>query len=306
MNKTLLVMAAGMGSRFGGLKQITPVDDENNFLIDYSIFDAKRNGFNKVVFVIKEELLKDFEQTIGNRIKDKIEVSYAFQRKEDIPSNIDISKREKPWGTVQAVLAAKSVINEDFVVINADDFYGFNAYKKASLFLNENQSPHEYACISYEYISSCGEGVVKRGVLETSNNQIINIKESSIKRENNLIIASPLNGDQSFTISENTPVSMNMFAFKKDIFPLLEEYFKEFFNEKEEIVLEKEALLPEALKEFIKAGKIKVMDVKSESEWLGMTYKEDLDIVKQKLIELKNNNIYPKYLWRDYEWTWKN
>ena len=175
MNKTLLVMAAGMGSRFGGLKQITPVDEENNFLIDYSIFDAKKSGFNKVVFVIKEELLKDFEETIGTRLKSVIQVSYAFQKKEDIPAKIDISKREKPWGTVQAILAAKNAINEDFVVINADDFYGFNAFKKASLFLEENKQPHEYACISYEYGKSCGEGTVKRGVLETKNNQVLKV-----------------------------------------------------------------------------------------------------------------------------------
>ena len=175
MNKTLLVMAAGMGSRFGGLKQITPVDDENNFLIDYSIYDAKRNGFNKVVFVIKEELLNDFEETIGKRIKNIIPVSYAFQRLEDIPSRIDISKRTKPWGTVQAVLAAKDVIDEDFVVINADDFYGHNAYKNASAFLDNNHNPHEYACISYEYGESCGEGIVKRGVIETNNNEIMKI-----------------------------------------------------------------------------------------------------------------------------------
>lgn len=301
MNKTLLVMAAGMGSRFGGLKQITPVDDENNFLIDYSIYDAKRNGFNKVVFVIKEELLNDFEETIGKRIKNIIPVSYAFQRLEDIPSRIDISKRTKPWGTVQAVLAAKDVIDEDFVVINADDFYGHNAYKNASAFLDNNRNPHEYACISYEYGESCGEGIVKRGVIETNNNEITKIVESSIKRDNSKIIASPLNGKEDFTIREDTPVSMNMFAFKKDIFVLLEEYFKEFFNNSEEAVLNSEALLPEALQAFIESKKIKLMEVKSESEWIGMTYKEDLEIVKNKLKELKNNKTYPNYLWRNHE-----
>ncbi len=306
MNKTLLVMAAGMGSRFGGLKQITPVDDENNFLIDYSIYDAKRNGFNKVVFVIKEELLNDFEETIGKRIKNIIPVSYAFQRLEDIPSRIDISKRTKPWGTVQAVLAAKDVIDEDFVVINADDFYGHNAYKNASAFLDNNHNPHEYACISYEYGESCGEGIVKRGVIETNNNEIMKIVESSIKRDNSKIIASPLNGKEDFTIREDTPVSMNMFAFKKDIFVLLEEYFKDFFNNSEEAVLNSEALLPEALQAFIESKKIKLMEVKSESEWIGMTYKEDLEIVKNKLKELKNNKTYPNYLWRNHEWTWKN
>ena len=301
MNKTLLVMAAGMGSRFGGLKQITPVDEENNFLIDYSIFDAKRNGFNKVVFVIKEELLKDFEETIGKRLHNKIEVSYVFQRKEDIPVKIDISKREKPWGTVQAVLAAKNEINEDFIVINADDFYGFNAYKKAAQFLDENQNPHEYACISYEYDKSCGDGVVKRGVLETKDNIVLKMIESSIKKEDDKIIASPLNGDKEFLIEKETPVSMNMFAFKKDIFPLLEKYFDEFFMQPEEEVLKKEALLPEALQKYIRENIIKIINVKSESEWLGMTYKEDLDLVKQKLNNLKNNNIYPKNLWSEHE-----
>ena len=147
MDLTLVVMAAGMGSRFGGLKQITPIDEEENFIIDYSVYDAIRAGFKKVVFVIKEENLSIFKETIGRRIENKIEVCYAFQKIEDIPITMDITSREKPWGTVQAILAAKPYVNGSFVVINADDFYGKNAFLAAAKFLKEVTTPYTYANI---------------------------------------------------------------------------------------------------------------------------------------------------------------
>ena len=228
---TLVVMAAGMGSRFGGLKQITPVDEEKNFIIDYSVYDAKKAGFTKVVFVIKEENLNLFESTIGSRLKKQIKVEYAFQRPEDIPSDFDIKKREKPWGTVQAILCTKPYVDGPFAVINADDFYGFDALKKAHEFLMKNTSPYTYASIAYPLGSTMSEnGSVKRGVLFLENNLVKTIIESNIEQKDGELIATPLDGRKPFKVQKEDPVSMNMFAFQHDIYRLLEEYFTNFFK----------------------------------------------------------------------------
>ena len=172
-------MAAGMGSRFGGLKQIEPIGPNGEFILDYSIYDAKKAGFNKVVFVIKKELEEIFRETVGKRLENKILVSYAFQDISDIPSkNYLALKREKPWGTVQAVLCAKKQVNGDFVVINADDFYGYDAFKKASLFLDNNQDEDVYAAITYPYIKTSSlYGSVKRAVCFIQEDHIIDLVE---------------------------------------------------------------------------------------------------------------------------------
>ena len=187
MEKTLVVMAAGMGTRFGGLKQIEPVGPNGEFIIDYSIYDAKRAGFTKVVFVIKEELEEVFKETIGKRLEDKIKVEYAFQRIDDIPKLYLRDMREKPWGTVQAVLCTQHVVDGDFVVINADDFYGYDTFRKASQFLDESKSEEEYACITYPFhVTASKYGSVKRGVCFVEGDYIVDIKES------NVIFSSPL------------------------------------------------------------------------------------------------------------------
>lgn len=298
MKKTLVVMAAGMGSRFGGLKQVTPVDEEGNFIIDYSIYDAIKNGFTKVIFIIKEEYLDLFKNSIEKRIEDKIKVDYAFQRIEDVPISMDIKSRERPWGTVQALLSAKLYVSESFVVINADDFYGDKAFRKASEFLDNVTQPFTYACLSYEFGATKSHyGSVKRGVLELKENYVHSIIESKIDYENEQFVARPLNEKLEFFIQEETPVSMNLFAFQTDIFPLLEDYWSSFFKQKQEILLNSEALLPECLMKNIKKGKIKILNLPSESIWLGMTYQSDLEIVKEKLCELKKQNKYPIDLW---------
>ena len=228
---TLVVMAAGMGSRFGGLKQITPIDEDGNFIIDYSVFDAKRAGFSKVVFVIKEEHLADFENTIGKRLKNQIEVEYAFQKLEEIPRQVDLSNRVKPWGTVQAVLCAKPYVNGAFAVINADDFYGYDSFVQASDFLRSHQGVGEYACIAYPFnVTKSEVGSVKRGVLDIKENHVTSIIESSIEAlDNKRALASPLDGSKPFEMDINAYVSMNMFAFQHDMFDRLEEFFKNFF-----------------------------------------------------------------------------
>ncbi len=299
MEKTLVVMAAGVGSRFGGLKQIVPVDSEEQFIIDYSIFDAIKNGFTKVVFIIKEEYLKLFKDSIEMRIADKIKVEYAFQRVEDVPLTNFKIMREKPWGTVQALLCAKNYVKEPFIVINADDFYGEKAFQKASEFLDNNRTPYYYACLSYQFgVTQSSYGSVKRGVLELSGEFAHSIIESKIDWDKDKLIAAPLNGETPFVIQKETPVSMNLFAFQPDVFSILEDYWLSFFKQNQETLLTSEALLSECLMENIKKDKIKILNLPSESIWLGMTYQSDLEIVKSKLQNLKKQNKYPKHLWR--------
>ena len=298
--KTLVVMAAGMGSRFGGPKQITPVDEDQNFIIDYSVYDAIEAGFTKVVFIIREEFEEIFKTTIIDRIKDKIKVEYTFQKLDDIPVTFSrLDERTKPWGTVQAVLAAKDYVDGDFIIINADDFYGRNAYIEAAKFLDSNDDPYTYACIGYEYAkSTIGDEEVKRGVLDLNGDIVTTIIESAIRREDGKIIAKPLNGDSEFEIKEDTLVSMNLFAFKNTLFDLLDKYFNEFFKQSEEDILKGEALLPECLKDNIENNTIKIMSINSNSKWLGMTYREDLEMVSNNLKNFRESGEYPINLWK--------
>lgn len=300
MNLTLVVMAAGVGSRFGGLKQITPIDEDGNFIIDYSIHDAIEAGFKKVVFVIREEFLNDFENTIGKRLEGKIEVCYAFQKIEDIPISMDLKGRTKPWGTVQAILAAKPYVKGSFVVINADDFYGRNAFFRAAEFLKNVKESYTYANISYEFgVTKSLEGAVKRGVLSLKGEKIISMIESNVGYLDGKVIATPLNGDKSFEIEESHPVSMNFFAFLYDVFALLEEYWLNYFKQDIKRIISGEVLLTECLKENIESGKITILNEPSSSVWLGMTYRSDLEMVKKSIEKLKNQGEYGTHLWRE-------
>lgn len=298
MDLTLVIMAAGVGSRFGGLKQITPIDSDGNFIMDYSIYDAIKAGFKKAVFVIREEFLSDFQNTIGKRLEGKIEVCYAFQKIEDVPVEIDIKSRVKPWGTVQAILAAKPYVSGSFIVLNADDFYGRNAFLRASEFLKSVKSPFTYANISYEFgVTKSLEGAVKRGVLSLYGSKITSMMECSVGYQEGKIIATPLNGDDDFEILESRPVSMNFFAFQYDIFALLEEFWKNYFKQDIEKIMQGEVLLPECLKENIESGKITILNEPSSSVWLGMTYRSDLEFVEKSIKKLKEQGEYDIHLW---------
>lgn len=297
---TLVVMAAGMGSRFGGLKQITPVDLEGNFLIDYSIYDAIKAGFSKVVFIIKEENLEDFRNTIGKRLENKISVSYVFQRLEDVPEFVKIPEtRVKPWGTVQALLAAKNEIQGPFAVINADDFYGFDSYKIVAQYLKNSLNENEHIAIPYPISRVCSaHGSVKRGVLFYQENQVLKILECNVEYQNEKYLAQPLDGSESFLIESDHPVSMNMFGFKTSILEKLEEYFVQFMKENENSLENKEALLPIFLEDALLKKEISLTYQLSKGTWIGMTYKEDLQEVQEKIEELKRNNEYPIHLWQ--------
>ncbi len=298
--KTLVVMAAGMGSRFGGLKQIEPVGPNGEFIIDYSLFDAKRAGFKKVVFVIKKELKNIFEETIGKRIGDKLEVVYAYQELDNIPKNklYLTSKREKPWGTLHALYSAKDYVDGDFLVINADDFYGSDSYLKASQFLDNSQDDKEYACISYPYnVTASKFGSVKRGVCEVEKGNIVDIIESKLTKDGDKVLAEPLVPGKSFKIEVNHPVSMNMFAFKKSFFKYMDKYIEDFFNDSDDVVLNSEIMLPVLVKEKIATGEITLKNIVTSSKWLGITYREDLEELKISIKELVAKGEYPENIW---------
>ena len=299
MEKTLVVMAAGMGSRFGGLKQIEPVGPNKEFIIDYSVYDAKRAGFEKVVFVIKKEMEEIFKETIGRRLENKIKVAYAFQEIEDIPSKKYLAeKRTKPWGTVQAVLCTKDYVDGDFVVINADDFYGYDAYLQASKFLDEEKNDHVYASITFPYIKTASLfGSVKRAVCFVHDGMISELVESKITTKDGYALAEPLSGEEAFSISLDQEVSMNVFAFKHTFYQYLEEAFREYFLHDDEYILANEALLPDVIEKNIKNGKIILRNVPTTSSWFGVTYKEDLEGLKKSIEELIKKGEYPNKLW---------
>ncbi len=296
-NLTLVIMAAGMGSRFGGLKQIEPVGPNGEFIIDYSIYDAVRNGFNKVVFIIKEENYEIFKETIGSRVEKQIKVEYAFQRQTDIPDGYDIKGREKPWGTSHAILSCKNNVKGNFVVLNADDFYGNDAFKEASKFFEENDK--DYAIIGYKIKNTLTEnGAVKRGVCEEKDGFLTKLVESSVEEKDGAIIASPLDGSESFEIDKDDPVSMNMFCFRDNIFDYLEKHLKEFFEKNKNNLDKCEYLIPDSVYNMMKEKLVKVKVIKTTAKWHGITYKEDKEGLVKDIQNLIENKEYPEQLWK--------
>lgn len=301
MNKTLLIMAAGMGSRFGGLKQLEPVGPNGEIIIDYSIYDAIRNGFNKIVFIIKEENYDIFREKIGKKIEDKIQVEYVFQKLENLPVGYKVpEERVKPWGTAHAILCAKNVINEPFVVINADDFYGNDAYRVISKFMEKenNSNKKEYAIVGYDVINTLTEnGSVKRGICKIENGYLTSIDESSIEMKDNVIEATSLVDEKVYTVEKDTKVSMNMMSFTPDIFEYLEKNFIDFLEESKENPLKSEYLIPTVLAKGINEGYCNVSVINTTAKWTGVTYREDKESVVNYINELVENGEYPNKLW---------
>lgn len=287
-NTTLVVMAAGMGSRFGGLKQLEPIGPNGEVLLDYSVYDAKKTGFNKVVFVIKKAIEKDFREMVGKRIENKIDVDYAFQELDKLPSGFVVpAEREKPWGTGHAVLCCKEFVTQPFAAINADDFYGPSAYKQINSCLAKQNG--KYCMVGFRLKNTLTDnGTVSRGVCETDalNNltnitEITNIKDCAYENEKGEII----------TLSPETVVSMNMWGFNTDFFGYLEDGFNKFLNEKISVP-KSEFFLPFQVDELIKKGEKQVEVLVAEDKWYGMTYKEDTPIVKEAIAQMTKDGLY--------------
>ncbi|NCB48730.1 MAG: nucleotidyltransferase [Clostridia bacterium] len=295
---TLVIMAGGLGSRFGGLKQVEPIDDNNNFIIDYSIFDAIRSGFDKVVFIIKKEHLDIFKTTIGERISKQIKVEYSFQGQDDfVPKNI-FHNRTKPWGTGHAVLCAKNNIESNFVVINADDFYGLDGYRVASKFFKDKPDENTYAIVGYKAENTLTEnGAVKRGVCKVKNGMLESVDESLLEKIDGRIFATSLATNEKIELSPNQLVSMNLICFRHNYLDVLEKTFSDFIHckntnlEKDEFFVLSQ--IPYA-KEHFKAD-MKVLS--TSAVWQGVTYKEDKEQVVLSIKKLRDEGVYPAKLW---------
>ena len=292
---TLVIMAAGMGSRFGGLKQIEPVGPNGEFIIDYSIYDAKRCGFDKVIFIIKEENYEIFKETIGKRVDKYIDVEYVFQNNDNV--NVELpSERVKPLGTGQAILCCKDKVKENFAIINADDFYGYDAYKTISNFLKNNDDLDKYAMVGYKAINTItSNGSVKRGVCNVENSKLNKLIESSINYDGVKLIATSLNTNEQFEIEKDTIVSMNMFGFTPKIFEYLEKGFNEFLNTSD--LLKGEYLIPSVVDELIQEKKVTVDVLSTTAKWYGVTYREDKELLCNEINKMIENKEYPINLW---------
>ena len=299
MKTTLLIMAAGIGSRFGeGIKQLEPVDNNNHIIMDYSIHDAIEAGFNEVVFIIRKDIEDEFKLVIGNRITDicakyNVTVDYAFQDINDIPSTLP-QDRTKPWGTGQAVLSAKDIIDSPFVVVNADDYYGKEAFKVVHEFLVNGGKSCMAGFVLKNTLSD--NGSVTRGICKMdSDNNLTEIMETkNIIKTGDGAVAD----DQALDI--DSLVSMNMWGLTPDFLDVLEEGFKKFFEkEASQDPLKSEFLIPVFIGQLLEQGKMNVKVLRTEDTWYGMTYKEDVITVKERFSEMLENNFYSDELFND-------
>lgn len=298
MQKTLLVMAAGMGSRFGGLKQIEPMGPNGEFLIDYSVYDAKLAGFTKIVFIIKEENYDIFKETIGKRVEPYIETEYVFQDDSNLKEKYkDLQTRVKPLGTGHAILCAKDKVKTPFAIINADDFYGRDAYVVASKYLDKIDDKH-YAVVGYKVGKTLSHnGAAKRGICKEENGKLKDLIESSVEKIDDKIIAKPLDGETEFIVEDDSLVSMNMLLFTPKIFDYLEEKLIKFLETNKNDLSKCEFLIPDVVKDAIKEDRVEVDLLSTNAIWHGVTYKEDKEEVVKAIDELIKEKVYPNKLW---------
>ena len=299
---TLVILAAGMGSRYGGMKQIDPINDDGDFIIDFSIYDAIKAGFNKVVFIIKEENLDDFKETIGNRISKYIDVEYAFQKVSNVPEWFEVPKdRKKPWGTTQALLSVANIVNEPFAVVNADDFYGRAAFEIIAKHLqNVTVSDKPTFCMAGYLLKNTitEHGAVNRGVCYTdSNGYLINIIETKeIVAKDNQKAEYRLD-NKTLTLDLNTIVSMNCWGFTPDIFPYLSKEFDNFLRKIKDS-LKDESYLPSVVDTMVKNDACEVIVYNTDATWFGVTYAEDKPSVVKGIKKMIDAGIYPEHLWK--------
>ena len=301
MNKTLLILAAGMGSRFGGLKQIEGVGPNGEFIIDYSVYDALKAGFNKIVFVIKEENYEIFKETIGKRVEPYIKTEYVFQDNSNLKEEYQekLNKRVKPLGTGHAILCAKEKIKEPFAIINSDDFYGYDAYLKAANYLDTIKENH-YGLIAYQLGNTLTpNGEAKRGVCEVNEkNELIKLTESKVILYNDKVLVTPLEEKESFETTKDNMTSMNFLLFTPSLFQILEERLDIFLESNKNNLDTCEFLIPIILNELVEEKKITVDTIKTTAKWYGMTYKEDKEMVVNAINKLIEEGYYPNTLWK--------
>ncbi|MDD3172809.1 MAG: sugar phosphate nucleotidyltransferase [Herbinix sp.] len=298
---SLVIMAAGMGSRFGGIKQLEPVGPSGEIIMDYSIYDAIKAGFNKIVFIIRKDLEKDFKEVIGNRIEKIIKVEYVFQELDALPDGFTKpEERTKPWGTGQAVLCCKNVVREPFAVINADDYYGKEAFRIVNQFLSDDSyMSNQYCMAGFILGNTLSEnGAVTRGVCKANEaDKLVDIVETSgIVPEGDHAVAKNSAGED-ITIDLNSIVSMNMWGFKPELFDALEKGFVQFLSNLEQNELKKEYLLPTVVGEMVKNNEVEVSVLKTADRWFGVTYKEDKDAVVKSIRALIDKGDYPTKLY---------
>lgn len=301
MKPTLVILAAGMGSRYGSLKQVDPVGPSGETILEYSVFDAIRAGFGKVVFVIRRDIENDFKEIFINKLRKYIEVEYVFQELDMVPAGIQVpAERVKPWGTGHAVMVAASKVNEPFAVINADDYYGSDAYKKIADYLSQlNNNQADFSMVGFDLDNTLSEhGLVSRGVCDVDAASNLNsvTERTQIGRDEKGVAYKDENG-QPVYISDKSIVSMNFWGFTPLFFKKLETEFQSFIkgnytNPKAEF------FLPFVVDDLIKSKQATVKVLRSTDRWFGVTYKEDKPMVVSKIKELVEAGVYPSVLWK--------
>ncbi len=301
MKPTLLIMAAGMGSRYGGLKQLDGLGPHGEVIMDYSIFDALRAGFGKVVFVIRRSMEQDFRTHILPRFKNKVAIAFVFQELDILPEGFSCPEgREKPWGTNHAIMMGAPVIHEPFAAINADDYYGVDAFRVLAGYLQElEHSRNNYCMVGFRLENTLSErGAVSRGVCTKDKNDHLSsiVERTYIVRENDIIKYKDEH-EQMIPIAGSTPVSMNMWGFTPDYFSYSEILFKAFLQEKGR-EMKSEFYIPFAVNSLIQAKTASVKVLSTSSQWFGVTYKEDRPAVVERLAQLHQEGIYPQQLFQ--------
>ena len=297
---TLVIMAAGMGSRFGGLKQMTPVDEEGHFIIDFSLYDAYQAGFRRVAFIIKREIEQTFRETIGARMEKFFHVDYVYQELDRLPEGFAVPEgRKKPWGTAHAVACCRGVVEGPFAVINSDDFYGRGAYEAIFRFLTESEAPHHYAMLGYQLRNTVTEfGSVARGVCHVQDGMLLDITERTKIFKRGQDAAYTEDGETFVPLSGDTQVSMNFWGFTPEILDEIWDAFPAFLAENLPVNPEKcEFYLPTFVGSRLAEKKVSVRVLPCMETWHGVTYKEDLDSVKAAIGQLKREGKYPARLW---------
>lgn len=302
----LVIMAAGMGSRYGGLKQIDPVDKEGHIIMDFSIYDAKRAGFEKVVFIIKRENEKDFKEAVGERMEQVMDVAYVFQDIDNIPEGFQVPEgRVKPWGTAHAVLSAMDEVDGPFAVINADDYYGRHAFQAIYDYLtsHEDDDKYRYTMVGYRLKNTVTDnGHVSRGICELdSEKQLVAINERTrIEKRDGGIAYSEDDGETWNQLDPDTLVSMNMWGFTHSILDEIKTGFSTFLKKGlEENPMKCEYYLPSVVSDLLAEDRAAVTVLESEDKWYGVTYKEDKPVVVAAIQTLKEEGVYPQKLWEN-------